>query len=110
MAWILLLKSIFIIFTTVHAKGIIPYGKGICKKPKSEERGINVTVRHCCNNYYQIDERCVKCPIGHISRGDNCTKCMGERYGRKCAETCRCNSTERSQDNFNINLYDINLK
>ncbi|VDI18165.1 Hypothetical predicted protein [Mytilus galloprovincialis] len=96
MEWILL-NSMFLFFSTVQVRGLPP-GQGVCKTHQSEERGgiyINVTVVHCCNNYYQIDERCVECPIGHFSRGDNCTKCMDEKYGKKCAEQCKCNSTER---------------
>ncbi|XP_052076536.1 uncharacterized protein LOC127714502 isoform X3 [Mytilus californianus] len=94
MEWILL-KSMFIIFTTVKVRGL-PTGPGVCKTPQRiKHKNKTVKARHCCNNFYQIDERCVECPIGHFSKGDNCTKCVDERYGSKCAEQCRCNSNER---------------
>ncbi|CAC5355618.1 unnamed protein product [Mytilus coruscus] len=96
MVWILV-KSLLIIFTTIQVRGLPP-GPGVCEKTQRVQQGmINTTVivKHCCNNYYQIDERCVECPIGHISKGGNCTKCVDERYGSKCAGKCRCNSTER---------------
>ncbi|XP_052075793.1 uncharacterized protein LOC127713863 isoform X2 [Mytilus californianus] len=94
MEWILL-KSMFIILTTIQVGGLLP-GPGVCEKTQRVEHNNKpVTVQHCCNNYYQTDERCIECPIGHFSKGDNCTKCVDERYGSKCAEQCRCNSNER---------------
>ncbi|CAG2194734.1 unnamed protein product [Mytilus edulis] len=100
----MLLKSIFKVFTTVHVRSLTP-GSGVCEKPSREERNITIILLHCCNNFYPIDERCVECPTGFWSSGDNYTPCDDTRYGRKCANKCRCKSMERSKDNYKIDVY-----
>ncbi|XP_071128155.1 uncharacterized protein [Mytilus edulis] len=92
MEWIIL-QSMFLFITTVHVRRLPP---GVCEKPlRVEQFNKTVLVRRCCNSFYKINETCVECPIGHFSKGDNCTKCVDERYGKKCAEKCTCNSMER---------------
>ncbi|XP_052076542.1 uncharacterized protein LOC127714502 isoform X9 [Mytilus californianus] len=91
MEWIVL-KSIFIIITTVQIRG---FPAGVCSVYQRTRQGRNRTVWHCCHHFYKMNGVCVECPIGHTSKGKSCKKCEYGKYGHKCAEKCRCISTKR---------------
>ncbi|VDI03992.1 Hypothetical predicted protein, partial [Mytilus galloprovincialis] len=94
MEWIFLLS----VFLMSSVENVISLPEGVCgeyKRLKRINANRSVTVTFCCNYYHKRDGVCVACPIGYVSKGENCTPCMDEQYGKKCAETCDCDETER---------------
>ncbi|CAC5359829.1 unnamed protein product [Mytilus coruscus] len=81
-----------IILCVIQVKG---FAYGVCKVRKGSVGGKIVHVEDCCYNFYKKNDVCVECPIGHFSKGEQCEKCVDGQFGKKCAEVCSCNATER---------------
>ncbi|XP_065925405.1 N-acetylglucosamine-1-phosphodiester alpha-N-acetylglucosaminidase-like isoform X2 [Magallana gigas] len=72
---------------------------GICTSPESK--------KVCCTNYHEVNDVCMKCPIG--TYGENCTEnCPDGKYGEFCLQQCECKMNQ--QCNFMFGCLEQDLE
>ncbi|CAC5426444.1 unnamed protein product [Mytilus coruscus] len=51
---------------------------------------------YCCSNYEEINDECIKCKLGFISRkGNSCEPCAFNYFGNGCSHKCICKELQR---------------
>ncbi|XP_071177601.1 uncharacterized protein [Mytilus edulis] len=87
-----MLRSLIILFLSFKSsvvRGLTEKDNNTCVDRISREY-------YCCSNYEEINDKCIKCKLGFMSRrGNSCEPCTVNYFGNDCSRKCMCKELQR---------------